>query len=231
MKQNIIVSGIVAAVFCVLFFVKHNEWQKENDQLQSQISLLQAANENLSNQLAQARAMAAKSPDDDQRNELLRLRGEVARLRQQAGQRAAVAEVASRHNPAPPATAESTDPIENERRAKTAKLNDARGIAFEALALAKANQGQLSSEIDDANLYTDPHYSGTNRFEVVYRGKIDAIGDPATTVIIRERQAWQTVDGQWAKAYGFADGHAELHTESSPDFTTYEGQHIVVVDQ
>jgi prepilin-type processing-associated H-X9-DG protein len=36
----------------------------------------------------------------------------------------------------------------------------------------------------------------------------------------------QTTNG-WAKAYGFADGHAEIHSAADGNFADWEAQHIV----
>jgi hypothetical protein len=44
----------------------------------------------------------------------------------------------------------------------------------------------------------------------------------ANTIVIREKQAWKTPEGTWAKAYGFADGHSQVQLEKAPDFTAWE---------
>jgi hypothetical protein len=53
-------------------------------------------------------------------------------------------------------------------------------------------------------------------YELVKQGKLRDIKEPARTIVIKERAAIQLLDGKWAKAYGFADGHSEFHTESDP---------------
>jgi prepilin-type processing-associated H-X9-DG protein len=37
----------------------------------------------------------------------------------------------------------------------------------------------------------------------------------------------QVRDGTWQKTYGFADGHAEIHTEPDGNFDDWESQHII----
>jgi RNA polymerase sigma factor (sigma-70 family) len=75
----IIVAGAVAA------FVIQNQVQEKlrakNESLTQQLAQLQADNENLSNR--PVLAASSKSLSDEQMNELLKLRGEVTRLRQQ----------------------------------------------------------------------------------------------------------------------------------------------------
>jgi prepilin-type processing-associated H-X9-DG protein len=45
--------------------------------------------------------------------------------------------------------------------------------------------------------------------------------------VLKEKQAWQTPDGKWVKTYGFADGHAEIHTEPNGNFDDYEKDRMV----
>ena len=45
--------------------------------------------------------------------------------------------------------------------------------------------------------------------------------------MLREKQARLTPDGRWQKAYGFVDGHCEIHTEADGNFDAYEKDRIV----
>jgi RNA polymerase sigma factor (sigma-70 family) len=67
----------------------------------------------------------------------------------------------------------------------------------------------------------------TDEFELVYQGSHESIKNPATTIVLREKEARQAPDGRWQKAYGFADGHAEIHTEPTSNFDAYEKERIV----
>lgn len=234
MKTFLAIAALLAigAVLFRLQIQERNQLRADNAALRQQITRLQSDNDDLANRLATA--VAAQKNIDDQLSELLRLRGEVARLRQQAAQAAKTPTdtrpsqtVSTTTRPA----GEPNDPAEKEQQVRYAKLNDARDLMSEYLADANAHQGQFSADIDDANLYARPGYTGTNHFELTYRGTRDAIASPSTTIIIRERSAWQTTDGQWAKAYGYADGHAELHTSADGNFTQWEPQQSMPVDQ
>lgn len=68
----------------------------------------------------------------------------------------------------------------------------------------------------------------TNEFEVVYGGDFRALTNPSSTIVIREREAWQHPNGKWFKAYGFADGHSEIHTEPDGDFEPWERPRLPV---
>lgn len=59
-------------------------------------------------------------------------------------------------------------------------------------------------------------------FETTYAGPLAGIANPAEAIVIRERTPWQTHDGKWARTYGFADGHSEIHASPDGDFSAFE---------
>jgi len=222
---------VIAGILAWFQFRARQELRTANASLQQTVNRLVADNAALSNQLAAIGD--ANKLSQDQQTELLRLRGEVALLRQkneqwakaQSTSRGPAGAPAAQNNPSGPPN-EPVDPLEHQKRISYAKMNDARDLLREFITSADAHQGQFPSEIDDANLYTQPGYSGTNNFEIVYHGTRDAISDPSKTILIRENLAWPTVDGKWAKAYGFADGHAEIHIDPNGNFGAWEDQHL-----
>ena len=83
-KLKLAFSALVVAGAVMAFVIQHqtqNKLRADNESLRQQITQLQTENESLSNQLAMAGN--SKSLSDEQFNELLKLRGEVTRLRQQ----------------------------------------------------------------------------------------------------------------------------------------------------
>ncbi len=83
-KLKLAFSALVVAGAVTAFVIQHqtqNKLRADNESLRQQITQLQTENESLSNQLATAGN--SKSLSDEQFNELLKLRGEVTRLRQQ----------------------------------------------------------------------------------------------------------------------------------------------------
>ena len=64
-------------------------------------------------------------------------------------------------------------------------------------------------------------------FEIVYVGSITNITNAATTVLLREKRVTQTLNGNWRKTYGFADGHSEVRVEPTSNFDDWESQHII----
>jgi hypothetical protein len=67
--------------------------------------------------------------------------------------------------------------------------------------------------------------TGTNTFELAYTGSTTGMTNAGSVIMVRESQAWPTLDGKWAKTYGFMDGHSEVHVQISDDFDPFEQQH------
>jgi RNA polymerase sigma factor (sigma-70 family) len=83
-KIKLAFSALVVAGAVTAFVIQHqtqNKLRADNESLSQQITQLQTENESFSNQLATAGN--SKSLSDEQFSELLKLRGEVTRLRQQ----------------------------------------------------------------------------------------------------------------------------------------------------
>ena len=66
----------------------------------------------------------------------------------------------------------------------------------------------------------------SNQFAIVYQGSLTNIASPSTTLVI-QGNSWQTDQATWAKVYGFADGHVEVHAAPDGNFGAFEQQHTV----
>jgi hypothetical protein len=87
------------------------------------------------------------------------------------------------------------------------------------------------SKVDEMESFLkkyDPRFSGTNDFERVYQGPISSIAvtNAHQVIVVREKQAWQGIDGSWRRAYGFGDSHAEIHLAADGNFTAWEASHM-----
>jgi len=231
------IGGLAAAVW-----LQHGsvvQLKVENQSLRAQLEeagQLAAENERLSNLVAQA----GDSPGNDQQHELLRLRGEVGMLRNQTNQMARQlregnqrleAAMQARATPAAQ-TPEEADPAAAQAKQQgIAKLNDARSLVYGLIMAAQANQGRVDNLAQAAPyVRANPEMAltGTNQFELVYQGLLGDISNPASAVVVRETQAAQAPNGTWFRAYGFADGHSEIHTAADGNFGAWEQQHVAV---
>lgn len=227
----IVVGGVVAPLA-----IQHQSLVKQREENQvlrqqvEQMAQLETENDRLSNSVLRAHSAAS----EDQLRELLRLRGEVGLLRSQSNQlerlrnenrrlQAALAKTGP--NPEP----QGVDPGSAERETGMAKMSDAKLLMLGLIMYAGDHTQQVARSLDQLEPYlrnSTPSLTGTNQFELAFQGSFKDIPNPAQTIVVREQQGWLASDGSWHRAYGFADGHSELHTASDGDFETFEKQHL-----
>jgi RNA polymerase sigma factor (sigma-70 family) len=221
------VAGATAAL--VIQHQAQQELRSQNESLAQQMAQLQADNLALSNQVAGSGE--SRSLPGDQLNELLKLRGEVGVLRQQTNQLARVRAENQRLQMAQRAQfqAVTADAQEQERQAAFVKMNNAKQGMLAFVMFAADNGNQFPTNFDQASFYLkdDLMQQIETNFEIAYSGSMTNVAAPATTIVLKEKQAWQSGDGKWLKTYGFADGHAELHTEPNGNFDDWERQRTI----
>jgi len=236
LKFSLLSSAIVAVIVGVVLQQRMlNRLRDENAGFRQQhesAGQLATVNEQLSNSLAQTKA----SLSDDQKRELLRLRGEVSGLRKQTNELARIHEDNRRLRQAQSARpkivseSEPEEPPDEARRITIAKITDSRLIVLGLIMHAADHGGEFANSFDQLTNYlksAESKLTGTNVFDFVYSGKLDALSNPSSTIVVREHQATQLPDGKWGKAYGFADGHSEYHSEPDGNFDAWEKPRIV----
>lgn len=225
----LVVAG--AAIMIFLQYRTQQQLQSENDSLHQQIEQLKAGNQDT--------PIAANSANSDELNELLHLRGEVGALRAQTNQiarlqqqnqqlREAVTNLAQRKQEAQ----QASDPTEEQQRAfAILQMNYSRQAVLGMMMYAQDNQDQFPTNFDQAAPYYGDRNSAIatnlNQFEIVYHGALGNLANPASTIVVKSVQPWMA-KGKWAKAYGFADGHSEVHSEPNGNFDEWEQQHVPV---
>ena len=228
------ISALVVAGATTALVIQHQaqaRLRNQNDSLNQEIAQLKTEQADLSNHLAAAGD--TKSLPADQLDELLKLRGEVGGLRQQASQLERLRrendelKSAQRGGKAEPMP---TDAEAQEQQAIQVKMNNAKQGMLAFLMFAGDNQQQYPTNFDQPSRYLPNGYREQieSGFDIAYQGPIAGITNPATTIVLKEKQAWQASSGKWFKTYGFADGHAELHSEPGGNFDDWESQHTVL---
>jgi len=227
-----VVAGAVAVA--VIEYQSQAKLAAENESLRQQVAQLQSDAASFSNQLA---ASSAHPADDSQLKELMRLRGEVGRLRDQTNRMGIKLAQKDRAAAARPVVDAAVATISDEEKQKqlweqiaAAKMSDAKLMALAELMYAQNNQNHLGTNYDQLASYlaNNPEkLTGTNGFELVYHGSLSGVQNAGSSLMMREGQPWQTPDGKWARSYVFMDGHAEIHTEPTADFSAYEQQHTI----
>lgn len=239
-----LVGVLVAAGFVTVLLIQNqdlNKAREDNAALKQQLDQsVQLAEENarLSNQVVQA-----KSGNGQENSELLRLRSEVGMLRWQTNEAAklmrensrlkdALASAAHAAAASPAANTAQEEPAPTpERAAAFARMNDARALIMGMFLYAEQHQGQAPPTLDDAKAYVSDKLTQTNAFERVYDGPLQKLPNPSSTIVLREPEAHQDPNGTWSKAYGFADGHCEIHNTPDGNFAPWEQQHSATPPQ
>ena len=242
---------VVAGGMAIPLAIQHRsqlQLQEENRQLLQGVQDLIAANQSLSNRVSQA--SAAPSFDASQQRELLKLRGEVGGLRRQLAESAR-----AQARPARAAGTEENQENTSEdygKQVAIARLTYAKGWMLAFFLYSEKNQGQCPTNFSQAvsfwpsglKLTTDekgemplpPEESASgatqyglvsDNYEIVYQGSINTLTNPQSIIVIREKDAWQTPDGGWVRAYAFADGHSEIHRAKDGNFAPWEQEHMV----
>ena len=220
----LVVAG--AAIALMIQHQAQGKLREENESLRQQLAQFQADTESLSNRLA---AGSSKRSPDEQLNELLKLRGKVGVLEQQVGQIGKLRDEIQRLQTAqrsaqPPAAGIDAQ----EQQEAILNLNRARQGLLAFIMFADGNQQQFPTSFAQAAPFLKEGLAPLEmNFEIVYVGSITNITNAATTIVLRQRHPSQTRDGKWQKAYGFADGHAEIHVEPGGNFDEWESQRII----
>jgi hypothetical protein len=177
-------------------------------------------------------AQTARDQHEKDQTELLRLRGEVGRLRQQKDEldnlrkqnnelTAALTKSAQSNNKAAEGEA---DP---ERQAAIAHMNDARQLVLGLIMFVEDNQQTLPATLNQtSNYWGGASRLITNQFELVLQRPLKDVPNPSQVIAVRQKEAWFS-KGNWVKAYGFADGHAEIKRQPAEGFEAWEQAHIL----
>jgi RNA polymerase sigma factor (sigma-70 family) len=213
--------------------------QRQAARLREHNQTLLAQQEALARERDQAAAAAAAKAEELDRlqrdeAELVRLRGEVAALREQAKQVQKLKDENRRLQAAstmapPPAEADANA----QQQAVQARMNDAKQLMLSVILYANDWSGNFPTNLVQIGPYSPPDKASlTNQFELVYQGRPKQLGPGvvASTIALRENQP-ALINGQWCKVYGFIDGHVEYKPEPPEGFAAWEKLHIVASGQ
>ena len=175
---------------------------------------------------------ATDNLSSEQMSELLRLRSQVGALKRQA------AEVKSTSPRTTAAAPQSVDPADKAKQdammtiQALAKMNTSRNWMMAFVLYAGDHGGQMPTSFDQAMGYLGEDHKSetlltTNVFEIVYQGTRDGIANPSSTIVLRETTPNQSADGSYFKAYGFSDGHSEIHKFVDGNIADWEAARIV----
>jgi len=234
MSRIKLVLGILAitgaAILILLQYQTQQKLRAENESLRQQIAQLKND--------SQPAPVASEKPSGEDLNELLRLRGQVSALRSQTNQIARLQQqnqqlkdsLATATQTQQQSAAQAEEQRAQERAYGIVQINTAKMSVLGMILYANDNADQFPTNFNVASAYLATPAVSTNldKFEIVYRGPMSNLANPASAIVVRSIQPW-TSNGKWAKAYGFADAHAEVHTDPNGNFDEWEQQHAPVL--
>lgn len=121
-----------------------------------------------------------------------------------------------------PATPLTEDAFQQETRMH---MTQAKQWALCCIMFADDHQNQLPTDFKQLKTYAGSLSSAN--WEIVSGGNVNSFNNPSQTtltILLREKESSRSPDGQFYKAYAFADGHAELLSSPDDDFAAVEKQ-------
>jgi len=231
-KVKLAISALAVAGTATAFVWQHQvqvQLRTDNATLTQQLAQLKTDNDSLSNRLAAAGD--SQKSTDGQLAELLKLRGEVGQLRRQAGEVDKLRQENKRllTVAAPEPQTQVTNTQEQEHQATMQKLDSAKQGMLAFIMFADDNNNQYPTNFASASRYVKGDFMEQieTNFDLTYQGSTTNLADPSATIVLKEKSAWQSLDGRWMKTYGFADGHAVIHSEPGGNFDVFENQHTI----
>ena len=217
LSLGVIVVGSLAAAVAIQHQIE-SKVRGENQALRQQLAGLATDNESLSNRLQQV--TPTKPLTDDQFRELLRLRGEVGKLRQQTNLLGTLREEIRRLQTSKEATKDQS--VEEAKfLGVTAYTVNAAKIIAQAVGKYRNENNNVYptnfAQLDLTNL--DSHFQ-LDAFELRNVGKVT---DPTSwTIMLREQAPRQSPQGLWQRVYLMSDGSAQEAIPPDGNFDAWE---------
>jgi hypothetical protein len=109
-------------------------------------------------------------------------------------------------------------------------MGDARNLSSAIRKYAREHEGEFPTNFDQAApyVYKDQELPRTSEFEMVFQGSLNELTNipPSAVALIRERQAWPTPSGKWARIYVMTFGEVRV-VESDDNFHYWEAAHVI----
>ena len=222
-------TGIYEARQTARLRAENADLREQTRQL-SQLDQLRADNQRLAEQLKTELARPGV-----EREEILRLRGQVTALRQAESENVRLKterDALAKRMEEESAKLPENDPGFQLRRDKMIYLGNW-GLALKVY--ARTNNGRLPTSLAEAAPSMpnpDQFISAVgalfrdDQFEMACQGSLTNLGDPTRIIVVREKESVRVSNGKWARTYLFADGHTELHFTADGDFTAWEQERL-----
>ncbi|MGO8675067.1 MAG: RNA polymerase sigma factor [Limisphaerales bacterium] len=207
----------------------------------AELAVQQAENERL-------KGLAQDSSGANSLGDLVSIRSEVESLRKQTNSLAAGLDargrLGARDAQEPNGPFSVLQMQEEEKAGNIARMNYLLRWVRACGEFAQKNGNRFPSSFDQARPFLSEGSSGLQteeavaesklapeQFEILYSGPDTNIASASQVIVMREKQPRRCYSGNWARAYGFADGHSEIHASADGDYDAWEKQKIIMPSQ
>ena len=162
--------------------------------------------------------------------ELLRLRGEVARLRGLSNELASLRRENSRLQSLRTVSSPISESLGDGARQGIEKMQYLKAWMYAFHQYLEGHDGVFPKSFEEVTaagfqVADGPGFS-SSELEILYKGRLDEVKDPARIIVLRERELFRDPAGNgFNRTYAFADGHVEIHHSPDEDFATWEREH------
>ncbi len=187
---------------------------------------LQTDNESLSNRIAADGD--SKKLSDEQMSELLKLRGEVGVLRQQASEaQEKKNEANQKAQTAEEKLAENLSVQEKFTKHEIATVNDMKELGLAERVYADDNNNQYATNFEQITNELDVTYQklysdGVDLVNLNAAGITNIVEQYPRMIFSRETMSHQAPDGTWHRVYGLVDGSVHIATSYDGNFDAWE---------
>jgi len=133
-----------------------------------------------------------------------------------------VKEIHAHHPPMTPETFQ---------KESAARLYQSKSWALAFIMYAQRHQNQLPTDFKEVNNASGAKNLAASDWEIVSSGTWTSFTNFPNTILLREKKPRQSPDGNYFRAYAFADGHAQIVKSPTEDFDSVEKDHGFVIEK
>ena len=177
-------------------------------------------------------SVVSDATSEEYANQLNRMTDRDGKMGDVLNLSSAVRKYASEHQGEYPTNFDQAAPYFYEFQARANKFHEQfRELAESSPPPKEVNLRDLSADKGESGAPAPPKQQESSRlgeFEMVYQGSYNELTNVPwqEVALIRERQAWPTPRGKWARIYVSASGEIEI-VESDDNFQSWEAEHII----
>jgi hypothetical protein len=232
----------ITAIFCgaALLVRQQRQTAEQNREITAlrtqaeQAATLAQEKRTLSDQLKSATEAAELNA-----RELARLRAEAGKIRKLEAENAHLKSNQEESTKATPVSTPDGLPYDGFfGPGSNTRMHNAMRWGYALTTYAQAREAKIPGNLQEISSFIGPEDftaeqkaeigRTADQFEVLYHGRLEDMTNPPPegAILLREKEAWQTTSGEWARVYIYGNGHGTIHTDPTGRFESWEAPRI-----